>query len=87
MKKPVLLGILFGAAVLAAIIYATFGNTAYRCEVCITFEGRTACRTAKANSHDLALRAATENTCAQLTSGMDATNRCTNTAPDRVTWK
>jgi hypothetical protein len=34
----------------------------------------------------LALRAATENACAQIASGVTDSNQCTNTPPDSVRW-
>jgi hypothetical protein len=78
--------VLFALAVIGLVIYSSFGNAANRVEVCITFGGRQACRTARARDRDAALRTATDNTCAQLASGMDAVNQCTHTPPDRVTW-
>lgn len=77
---------LFALLVIAAVIYSSFGNAGNRVEVCITFHGRQACRTARASERDAALRTATDNTCAQLASGMNETNQCTHATPDRVTW-
>ena len=86
MKKTVLLGILFVVVVIAFVVYSTLGTGRHRCEVCITYQGRSACRTASAGTREQALRTATENACAQIASGVTESNQCQNTPPDRVTW-
>ena len=86
MKKSVVLGILFVAAVVILVVYSTLGAGRVRCEVCITYEGRNACRTASARTRELALRTATENACAQIASGVTESNQCENTPPDSVRW-
>ncbi len=86
MKKTVILGILFLVVVLALIISSTIGTNRFRCEVCITYAGRSACRTASAQSREQALRTATENACAQIASGVTESNQCESTRPDRVNW-
>lgn len=85
-RRTTLIAIVFAAAVIAAVVYSSFGNAGNRVEVCITFHGRQACRTARAKDRASALRTATDNTCAQLASGMNDLNQCSNTPPDRVTW-
>lgn len=59
---------------------------AIRCQVCITFQGRQACRTASASTRELALRTATENACAVISSGVTDSGQCRNTPPDSVHW-
>ena len=86
MKKSVWLGILFIAVVVGFVIYSTMSTGRIRCEVCITYRGQQACRTASARTRDLALRAATENTCAMISSGVTDSNQCNNTPPDSVRW-
>jgi hypothetical protein len=85
-KKSVLLGILFLVAFLGIVVYSTMGAGRIRCEVCITYQGRNACRTASARTRDLALRTATENACALISSGITDSNQCHNTPPDSVRW-
>jgi hypothetical protein len=85
-RKSVWLGILFLALVVGFVVYSTVSTGRIRCEVCITFRGRSACRTASASTRDLALRTATENACALLASGVTDSNQCTNTPPDSVRW-
>jgi hypothetical protein len=85
-SRNVLLGLLFAAALVALLIYSSLGTGRYRCEVCITFRGVQACRTARGATRELAQRTAIENTCAQLASGITDSTQCTDTPPDRITW-
>ncbi|MGA2134583.1 MAG: hypothetical protein ABSH50_20035 [Bryobacteraceae bacterium] len=86
MKKSVWLGLLFLALVIGFVIYSTMSTSRIRCQVCVTFRGQQACRTASASTRDLALRTATENACALLASGVTDSNQCNNTPPDSVRW-
>jgi hypothetical protein len=86
MKKSVLLGILFLVVFLGFMVYSTMNAGGVRCEVCISYQGRRACRTASARTKELALRTATENACALISSGVTESNQCQNTAPDSVRW-
>ena len=86
MKPSVLLGILFVVVVLGFVVYSTMGAGQVRCEVCITYQGRQSCRTASARTRELALRTATENACALISSGVTNSNQCNNTPPDSVRW-
>jgi len=87
MKKPVLIGILLFAALVALIAYSTMGTASNRVEVCMQYEGRSACRTASGSTKDFALRTATSNACAQIVSGVTDTIQCEHADPVRVTWK
>ena len=87
MKKPVLIGILLFAALIALIAYSTMGTAASRVEVCMQYDNRTACRTASGSTKDFALRTATSNACAQIVSGVTDTIKCEHTEPVSVTWK
>jgi len=87
MKKPVLLGILFFAIVLAVIIYSTMNLARQRVEVCMQFNGNTACRTAAGSTKEFALRTATSNACAQISSGVTDSIACERSEPVKVTWK
>lgn len=86
MKKTVLLAIAFGLLVLGMLVYTSMGTAKYRVEICITFRGSQACRTASGPTEQAALRTATENACAQISSGVTDSNQCQNTPPDRVRW-
>lgn len=88
MKKSVLLTILFVVAILGAILYTSLGgsNSKYRVEVCIEFQGKTECRTARAATRMEALRTATDNACTLMASGQSEFERCRNTRPTSEKW-
>ena len=86
MNKTVILAMAFAIAVLIVVIYTTMGTARFRCEVCLSFQGRTACRTASAPSEEDARRTATENACAQIASGVTDSMACENTPPASVKW-
>ena len=84
MRKPVLFGILFALLVLAYIVYSSMNLAGHRVEVCITFNGRTNCRTASGATEEFARRTATSNACAELASGVTDSIGCENTPPTSV---
>jgi hypothetical protein len=86
MKKPVLIGILFAIFIVAFLIYTSFGNRRYRCEVCVSYQNHAACRKASGATQDGAQRSATDNACAQVASGMTATMVCTTSTPVSIRW-
>ena len=86
-KWPVSAGVVFIAVFIAALVYTSGGNNAYRCEVCVTFEGRTVCRNGGAPTKMEAERIASDTACTDLSSGMTSLLQCQNNAPRKVTWK
>lgn len=54
------------------------------CEVCITFQGRTDCRSAAASTRETSIDGARTAACGLLAAGMTESIRCQNTPPDRV---
>jgi hypothetical protein len=86
MKTTTLLGIGFVVVVLAAIFFSTFRQQRVSCRVCVTFNGRTDCRTASATNRQEAQRTAVSNACALLASGVTESIQCENTKPDSVDW-
>jgi len=87
LKKSTLIALLFGVAVIAALIFNTLGNRQYRCEICITYLGRTQCRTAAARTRETAQRAAAELACSEIEGNMADRINCPNTPPDSLKWK
>jgi hypothetical protein len=86
-KKSVLLAILFLAVVIGAVVYTSMSTGRYRVEVCMEFQGRTACRTASAATEMQARRTAQENACALISSGVTDSMQCGNyTQPVSVKW-
>jgi hypothetical protein len=84
MKKPVLVGIVFALVVLGYIVYSSMNLAGHKVEVCITFNGRTNCRTAAGASEEFARRTATTNACADIASGVTDSIACENTPPNSV---
>lgn len=66
MSKAVVVGSLFGIAMLGTIVYLSMGFNRYTCEVCVTFKDRTQCRTASGADEKSAMMAAHDNACAFL---------------------
>ena len=85
-KKTVLLGILFVILVVGAVVYSTLGVRGYRVEICMQFQGRSACRIASASTEQQAMRTAQENACALIASGVTDTIQCEQSQPARMTW-
>ena len=86
MKKGAWIVVVFIVAVIAALVFTTFGNRQYRCEVCITFNGKKNCSTAAARTKEAAQRTASETACADLEHNMTDRINCPNTPPDSVKW-
>jgi hypothetical protein len=65
------------------VVYSSFHVGGIRCETCITFEGRSACRAVDGATEQDARAAARTNTCAQLASGVTESMACERTVPSR----
>ena len=85
MKKPVLIGIVLFAALVALVFYSTMGMASHRVEVCIEFQGRPACRTASGSTQAFAERTAKSNACALVASGVTDSIACESSNPTKVT--
>ena len=72
------------AAIVGFVVYTSFDVGAVRCEVCITFEGRQACRAVDGATAAEAQQSAINNTCALLASGVTQTMACERTTPTRL---
>ena len=86
MSKPVVAGIIFVVIVLAVLLYSTMSLAKFRVEVCMTFNGRTDCRTASADTEEHALRSATSNACGLIASGVTDSLACEHSQPTSVRW-
>ena len=79
--------ILLGLAALATIGLIVVGvrqSLNKSCEVCMTFQGRSACRTAVGATEQEATTTAIQNACALIASGMTQTVQCQNRPPDSI---
>ncbi len=73
-------------ALVALIAYSTFNGPRYRVNVCMSYGGHAACKTVSAKSETGAIRSATENACADISSGVTDTMRCQQAEPQSVRW-
>ena len=78
----VTLGVLL--PVMGYVVYSSFQVGDVECEVCITFEGRDACRTVAGKTEEDSRRGAVTNTCALLASGVTDSLRCERTLPRKA---
>ena len=69
------------------VIYSSMGSGQFRCEVCMAYQGRSACATASGSSQEEARRTATETACAKISSGMTESIACAQTPPKSVQFK
>ena len=74
------------AALLGLVVYSTFNLAQYEVEVCVTYKGASECRIAAGATREEALRTATDNACAFLSSGRTDSMACSRTEPDSVRW-
>jgi len=67
--------------VIGLVVWSSFQLGGVRCEVCIDFEGRSACRAVDGVTEAEARAAAVTNACALLASGVTQTLACERTPP------
>ncbi len=66
---------------LGVLLYLSLSSSAIECTVCVTFDGRTECRSARAATRDESIRTASATACAVLATGMAESLRCERTPP------
>jgi hypothetical protein len=71
-------------AIVALVVARSFQAGQVRCEVCIEFRGRQACRAVDAKTEQEARHSAVNNACAYLASGVTDTMACERTEPAKV---
>ncbi|HEY3738857.1 MAG TPA: hypothetical protein VGL53_03385 [Bryobacteraceae bacterium] len=81
MKKPVVIGIVFGIAVLVVIVWSSFNMSQVRMKACMQWEGRTNCATASGSTKEFATRAAVSTACATISGGVTGTIGCEGSKP------
>ena len=69
---------------IAGVVYFSMTIAQHQCEVCITFRGRTVCRTAASGTREASIESAVSSACGTLAAGMTESIRCSNTKPDLV---
>jgi hypothetical protein len=82
--RNALFGVIAAVIFIGLLIYLTMGQKQVRAEVCVEFQGRTNCRTAAGPTQEQAIRTATDNACATITSGMTESMSCGRMPPAKV---
>ena len=82
--RNVILGLLAVVVFIGLLAYLTLGQKQIRAEVCVEFQGRKNCRIASGPTEEQAIRTATDNACATITSGMTESMTCGRTPPVTV---
>lgn len=75
------------AAALALIVWSSLGLSQVTGRICITFNGRTDCRTASGTTREEAIATATQMACSALASGMTDRINCGRTPPSSTDWQ
>jgi len=70
-------------ALIGFVVWSSLHVGAVRCEVCIEFEGRQACRAVDGATQAEAHTSAVNNACAFLASGVTQVMACERTTPSR----
>ncbi len=86
LSKEKTLGIVIAVGIVVALVLSTINLRQHRCEVCITYNGRTNCAVASGTTRKEAQGSATNTACASISGGVTQTIQCGNTVPDKVTW-
>ena len=84
MSKTAIVSLLFTVAVAVLMWSALRGVNTATCEVCVTYNGQTVCRTGQGRDREAAIRKAQEAACAVLATGRDQNIQCTSVEPTSV---
>lgn len=83
MKRSTLLTVAAALAFAALLLYSTLSAQKAECEVCVSFNGRDNCATARGSSEVEAARSAQTTACGTIASGMAESINCGNVAPTK----
>jgi len=84
MGKTTQATLVFLTLFIAVVVYLSTRVAHHECRVCVTFNGRTICRTAASGTDKAATESAVTSACSGLASGMTESISCENTRPDSV---
>ena len=88
MDKTTKIAIILGFMLfLGYVVYSSLGLNQFRCEVCVEFQGQTACATAAGSTREEAQRTATDTACGKVSSGMTDTMACGQIPPKTIRFK
>lgn len=80
----VIIGLVLAAVFIAVLVRALSQQANVECEVCIDYNGNSACRTNLAIDRERALLGATSSVCAIIGRGVTQGIQCSNTPPSSV---
>ena len=83
MKRSTLLTLAAALAFAALLLYSTLSAQKAECEVCVVFNGRENCATARGSSEIEAERSAQTTACGTIAAGMAETINCGNVPPKK----
>jgi hypothetical protein len=83
-KRSTVLTLLAIIAIAGLFFYMTTAHAANRCEVCVTYRGRTNCATAAGETEKDAREGAQTTACGPLAAGMDESIACGRVQPASV---
>lgn len=81
MKRSTLLTVAALLAFAALLLYSTLSAQKAECEVCVSFNGKSNCATARGSSEAEAEKSAQSTACGTIASGMAETINCGNVLP------
>ena len=84
MGKTTKATLVFLVLFIGLVVYLSTRVAHHECRVCVTFNGRTLCRTAASGTEKAAIESAVTSACSGLASGMTESIKCENTRPDSV---
>lgn len=84
MKRSTVVVLVVIAALAGLAIYSTTSRAGNRCQVCITYHGRSNCAAAAGQTEQDAREGAQTTACGLLASGMDESIACGRVQPDSV---
>ena len=84
MGKTTKATLVFLVLFIGLVVYLSTRVAHHECRVCVTFNGRTLCRTAASGTEKAAIESAVTSACSGLASGMTDSIKCENTRPDSV---
>jgi hypothetical protein len=84
--KLILAGIGLFVIFIGVMTFMMMEQRKNRVEVCMGFQGRTACKIASGENRDEALRTATDNACALIAFGVTDNGQCGRSQPLSVKW-
>ena len=84
MKRSTVVILLVIVAIAGLFFYMATAHAANRCQVCVTYHGRSGCATAAGSTEQDAREGAQTTACGPLASGMDESIACGRVQPDSV---